>query len=107
MFIRPLCRQPSAVDGGGAVVAEDLVHLVEAELVVAGGNGRVRGEDALLADGVDVGFGGLAQGLAGEALFEQADGRGGRRGPRSCGRPRACSRGRASRATPPRPRTVS
>ena len=52
-----------ALDGGGAVVAEDLVHLVEAELVVAGGNRGVGGEDALLADGVDVGFGGVARGL--------------------------------------------
>ena len=63
-----------ALDGGGAIVAEDLVHLVEAELVVAGGNRGVGGEDALLADGFDVGFGGVLERLAGEVVFEQADG---------------------------------
>ncbi len=62
------------VDGGGAVVAEDLVHLVDAELVVTGGNGSVSGEDALLADEVDVGFGRLLERFAGEVVFEQADG---------------------------------
>ncbi len=62
----------SMVDG--AVVAEDLVHMVEAELVVSGGNGGVGGEDALLADGVDVGLGGIAQWRSGEALFEQRQG---------------------------------
>ena len=33
-------------------MAEDLVHLVEAELVVAGGNRSVGGEDAMLTDGL-------------------------------------------------------
>ena len=62
------------VDGGGAVVAKDLVHLVDAELIVTGGDGRVGGEDALLADEVDVGFGRVAQRFAGEVIFKQADG---------------------------------
>ena len=62
------------VDGGGAVVAEDLVHLVDAELVVAGGDWGVSGEDALLTDGLDVGFGRVLEGFAGEVIFEQADG---------------------------------
>ena len=55
-------------------MAEDGVHLVEAELVVAGGHGRVRGEDAVLLNGLGVGFGGVAERRAVELLFEQADG---------------------------------
>ena len=47
-----------ALDGGSAFVSEDLVHLVEAELVMACGDGGVGGEDALLLDGVEVGVGG-------------------------------------------------
>ena len=74
MFMQAVVQAAEALDGGGAVVAEDVVHLVEAELVVAGGNGGVGGEDALLADGFDVGFGGVAERCAGELLFEQADG---------------------------------
>jgi hypothetical protein len=62
-----------ALDGGGVVVPEDLVHLIETELVVPGGNGGVSGEDALLADGVDVGFGRVFEGLAVELVFEEAD----------------------------------
>ena len=63
-----------ALDGGGAVGAEDLAHLVEAELVVAGGDGGVGGEDALLLDGFGVGLGGGAEGSGSNAGFEQADG---------------------------------
>ena len=74
MFMQAVVQTAEALDGGGAVVAEDGVHLVEAELVVAGGDGGVRGEDALLLDGLDVGFGGVAQGGAVEVVFEQADG---------------------------------
>ena len=56
-------------------MAEDLVHLVETELVVAGGDRGVGGEDALLTDErLDVGFGCVFEGGAGELLFEQADG---------------------------------
>ena len=43
-------------------MAEDGVHLVEAELVVAGGDGRVRGEDAGLSNGLGVRLGGVARG---------------------------------------------
>ncbi len=63
-----------AVNGGGAVVAKHLIHVVETELVVACRNGRVRSEDALLAYGLDVGLSGLAQGFARELFFEQRDG---------------------------------
>ena len=54
-----------AFDGCSAVVAEHLVHLVEAELIVAGGDGSVGGEDTLLADSFHVGIGGVFQGSAG------------------------------------------
>jgi hypothetical protein len=43
-----------ALDDRGALMAEHLQHLVQAELVMAGGHGSVRGEDALLGDGVGV-----------------------------------------------------
>ena len=62
-----------ALDGVAALVAEDGVHLVEAELVVPGGHRRVGGEDASLAIAVDIFLGGSAQGRAGEALLQQAD----------------------------------
>ncbi len=61
------------VDGGAAVVAEDLVHLVDAELIVAGGDGGVSGEDALLANGFDVGFGCVLERSAVELIFEETD----------------------------------
>ncbi len=63
-----------ALDGGAALVAEHGVHLVEAELVVAGGDGGVGGEDAarrrsrLTSSSVA-----LLERCAGEVLFEQAD----------------------------------
>ena len=50
-----------ALDGVAAFVAEDGVHLVQAELVVAGGHRRVGGEDTLPGDGCDILFGGLFQ----------------------------------------------
>ena len=62
MFMQAVVQAAEALDGGGALVAEDGVHLVEAELVVAGGDRGVGGEDALLLDGFDVGVGGVARG---------------------------------------------
>ncbi len=53
------------LDGAGAVVAEDLIHLVDPEAVVAGGDWGVSGEDADIADGVEVGGGGGADGAIG------------------------------------------
>jgi hypothetical protein len=64
----------SGLDSGGTVVAENLVHLVGAELVVAGGNGSMGGKDALLGHSVTVGVGGFAERAAGEALFKKSDG---------------------------------
>ncbi len=63
-----------AFDGGRAVGAEDLAHLVEAELVVAGRDGCVSGEDALLLDGVGVGVRSGAERRRSDAGFEQANG---------------------------------
>ncbi len=74
MFERPLWRRQEVVDGGGAVVAEDLIHLVDAELVVASWDGGVGGEDALLTNEIDVGFGRVPERLAGEMVFEEAEG---------------------------------
>jgi 5,10-methylene-tetrahydrofolate dehydrogenase/methenyl tetrahydrofolate cyclohydrolase len=54
-------------------VAEDLVHLVDTELVVTGGDRSVSGEDALLADEIDVGFGRVLERFAGQVVFEQTD----------------------------------
>jgi hypothetical protein len=58
------------VDGGGSIMAEDLIHLIDAELVVTGRDWRVGGKHALLADGIDVGFGRFPERLAGEAIFK-------------------------------------
>ena len=95
-----------ALDGGAALVAEDGVHLVEAELVVAGGDRRVGGEDALLANSATSSSVASLERRAVEMLFEQADAEQGRVAlvhvvdlgltPRAF-----------SSATPPRPRTVS
>ena len=63
------------VDGGGAIVAEDLVHLIGTELVVAGGDWGVSGEDTVLANGFNVSLGGLPERFAGEAVFEQTNGK--------------------------------
>ena len=95
------------IDGGGAIMTEDLVHLIDTELIVACRHGGVGGEDALLADGVDVGFGRVAERPAVEMLFEETDGEQGCVALVHVVDLRACSRGRRSRATPPRPRTVS
>ena len=73
-----IVKTAELLDGSAAVVAENLVHLVDAELVVAGGDGSVSGEDALLTDGFDIGFGSVFEGNAGEVIFEKADGQQGR-----------------------------
>ena len=39
MLRQAVVEGAGALDDGGAVVAEDLEHLVDAELVVAGGDG--------------------------------------------------------------------
>ena len=62
-----------ALDGVAALLAEDGVHLVEAELVVAGGHRRVGGEDALVGDLGDILFGRLGERRAVEVLLQQAD----------------------------------
>jgi len=61
------------LDGAGAVMAEDLVHLVEAELVVPSGDGGVGGEDALAADRFEVDLLRFAEGVAAKVLFKEAD----------------------------------
>ncbi len=58
----------------GAIGAEDLIGEVEAELVVTGGDRGVGGEDAALADGVEFGVGGVAEGATGRVLLEEAEG---------------------------------
>ena len=65
-----------ALDGGGTLMAQHLVHLVEAELVVACRDGGVGCEDALLFHGLKVGLGGSGDGLSievAEPIFEEAD----------------------------------
>jgi hypothetical protein len=60
------------LDRSGAVVTEDLIHLVEAELIVTGWNRRVRGEDALATNGFQIDLLRLAKRIASEMFFEEA-----------------------------------
>ena len=68
-------------DRGSPVVAKHLVHLVEAELIVPGGDGRVRREDTLTTDRFHVGVGRVGQGSCieiAQLLLKQGDGKQGR-----------------------------
>jgi hypothetical protein len=50
----------SGLNGDTAIVAQNLVHLIGSELVVSGGDRRMRCEDAALANGLAVGIGRFA-----------------------------------------------
>ena len=58
MLSRPSSEAAELFEPRGAVAAEDANGLLDGEAIVAGGHGRVRGEDALAAHLLDVGLGG-------------------------------------------------
>ena len=81
MLRQPLWMAPARSMMAARSLPEHLIHVIDAELVVTGGNGCVRGEDALLLDAVEVGFGGSGDRAAAELaelVLEQADGEQGR-----------------------------
>ena len=75
-----------------ALIAQNRIHLVEPELVVPGGNRRMRREHALLRDGQAVGLGCSRERCAGrQAIFQAAPASAATHGPRSCDTPRVDS----------------
>jgi hypothetical protein len=70
-----IVKTACSFDGGSALGSEDLVHLIETELVVPGGDRSMGGEDASLSHVCAIGVGGLAERAVAESLFKKADGK--------------------------------
>jgi len=71
MFNMPSRKTAHLFKARGAVAAEDANSLLGGEAIVACGNRRVRGEDALAAHLFYVGLGGCAEGSAAQLALKQ------------------------------------
>ena len=67
-------QRAETLDAGGTLVAEDGVHLIHAELVMARGYRGVRREDAGLSNGLRIRLRCVAKGSTVQPGLEQADG---------------------------------